>query len=69
MFIEALFEDHLLLAGNPPQKSAWAKQWIELPTDRPVTADTIVDLPFILPKADANRRKQFDEWCFQSTGK
>jgi len=69
MHVEALFEDRFVLAANPPAKSAWGKKWHALPTNRPITATELLDLPFILPEPDAARRKQFDEWCFQATGK
>ena len=69
MCVESLFEDRFVLAANPPAKSPWAARWAALPTDRPVTAAELLGMPFILPEADASRRRQFDEWCLRATGK
>lgn len=69
MFIQDLYADSLLLAGHPPASAAWAKTWHALPTGRPVTAAHVIDFPFLLPEPDATRRKQFDEWCLQATGR
>lgn len=68
LFVETLFEDRLVLAANPRPKATWARQWGELPTDRPVAARDLVGLPFILPEPDATRRQQFDQWIYRSTG-
>lgn len=69
MFIETLLEDRFVLAANPPLNSDWRKKWNRLPTDRPMSASELLDMPFILPEPDASRRQQFDEWCFQATRK
>ena len=69
MFIETLFEDRFVLAANPPAKSNWRKQWNQLPTDRPMSASELLEMPFILPEPDSSRRQQFDEWCFRATNK
>lgn len=68
MFVETLFEDRFVLVANPPTKSAWGKTWRELPADRPIGAAALLEMPFILPEADASRRQQFDEWWFRATG-
>jgi LysR family positive regulator for ilvC len=69
MYVEELFQDRLVLAANPPAKSSWGATWRKLPTDRPVSASALLEMPFILPEPDASRRQQFDEWCFQATGR
>jgi LysR family positive regulator for ilvC len=69
LFVEELFEDRFVLVANPPAKSEWGATWRRLQTERSVSASSLLELPFILPEADAFRRKQFDEWCFRATGK
>ena len=68
MYVEDLFEDRFVLAANPHKKSSWHSVWHSLP-ERPVRAKELLELPFILPEADASRRRQFDEWFFKATGK
>ena len=68
LYIETLFEDVFVLVANPPARSPWGRQWHGLPSDRPVTADELLGLPFILPEPDASRRQQFEEWIHQATG-
>jgi len=67
MFVEDLFEDRFILAGQPSPKSIWAEEWNALPAERPVSAKAIMNLPFVLPEGDASRRRQFDEWMFRAT--
>ncbi len=67
MFVEELFDDHFILAGHPSPKSIWADEWNALPTERPVSAKAIMNLPFVIPEGDATRRKQFAEWMFRAT--
>ena len=69
MFIEQLFDDHFVLAANPPPKTAWGRHWHDLPLDQPATAAKLLDLPFILPEADSSRRGQFEEWFYRATQK
>jgi len=69
MFVEELFYDRFVLAGNPPPRSVWGAAWNALPNDRPVKAAELLDMPFILPEPDAGRRQQFEEWCFRATEK
>ncbi len=69
MYVEPLFEDRFVLAAHPRPTSLWGMKWCGLPTNRPLTAAEVIDLPFILPEPDAYRRQQFDEWCFRATGK
>jgi DNA-binding transcriptional LysR family regulator len=68
MFVERLFDDHFVLAAQPPARSDWGKKWHALPADRPVPATAVLGLPLILPEPDAARRRQFDAWCFRATG-
>lgn len=67
--IEPLLEDRFVLAACPAPRSPWGKQWKHLAEDRPVRAEELVDLPFVLPEADAARRQQFDEWTSRATGR
>jgi len=69
MYVESLFDDHFVLAANPPAKSDWRRRWQELPEERPVAASQLLELPFILPEPDASRREQFDDWCYRGAGK
>jgi DNA-binding transcriptional LysR family regulator len=69
MYIEGLFDDHFVLAANPPAKSEWRRRWQELPQDRPVAASELLGLPFILPESDSSRREQLDDWCYRATQK
>jgi len=69
MFIETLFDDRFVLAGLSSSKTAWGKRWGALPTDRPIHASELSEMPFIVPEADSQRRRQFDEWCQRTTGK
>ncbi len=69
MFIEQLFDDHFVLAANPPAKSDWGRRWRDLSEDKAVVAADLLDFPFILPEADASRSEQFDDWCYRATGK
>jgi DNA-binding transcriptional LysR family regulator len=69
VYIESLFDDHFVLAANPPARSEWGRRWHGLPANRPVSAGELLDLPFILPEPDASRRQQFDNWCYRATGK
>jgi DNA-binding transcriptional LysR family regulator len=69
MYIEQLFDDHFVLAANPPAKTDWGRLWQKLPTDRPALASELLDLPFILPEPDAARRQQFEDWCYRATQK
>jgi DNA-binding transcriptional LysR family regulator len=68
MYIEPLFDDHFVLAGNPAVSSEWRRRWQDLPADRPLAASELVELPFILPEPDATRRRQFDDWCYRAAG-
>src|SRR5205814_7411191 len=69
MFIEELFDDHFVLVASPQGKSEWRRGWHNLPSDKPVVATELLDLPFILPEPDASRRQQFDDWCYRATGR
>ncbi len=69
MYIEPLFDDHFVLAANPPAKAGWRRRWHDLPEGRPAAAAELLGLPFILPEPDASRRVQFDDWCYRATGK
>jgi DNA-binding transcriptional LysR family regulator len=69
MYIERLFDDHFVLAANPPARSAWGARWKDLSAGEPAPAAEILGLPFILPEPDSSRRQQFDDWCYQATGK
>jgi DNA-binding transcriptional LysR family regulator len=69
MYVEALYDDHFVLAANPAAKSAWRRQWQDLPEETPVVASRLLALPFILPEPDVSRREQFDDWCFRAAGK
>ncbi len=69
MYIERLFDDHFVLAANPPARSEWAARWKTLAEGHSVGAAELLGLPFILPEADASRREQFDNWYYRATGK
>jgi LysR family positive regulator for ilvC len=69
MFIEDLFDDHFVLAGNPTGKVEWGRLWRDLPQDTAVTAGELLELPFILPEPDSSRRQKFDDWCYRATQK
>jgi DNA-binding transcriptional LysR family regulator len=69
MYIETLFADRFLLAANPPSNSEWGTRWSDLPTDRPIAAAELLEIPFVLPEPDSSRRRQFDEWCFRATAR
>ena len=69
MYVEQLFNDHFVLAANPPVKTNWGQHWQNLPTDQPALASALLDLPFILPEPDAARRQQFEDWCYRATQK
>ncbi len=68
LFIEDLFVDRFVLAANPPKMSTWGRVWQSFSLNQPVSAEAILELPFILPEANASRRQQFDQWLFYSTG-
>ncbi|MCA9086351.1 MAG: LysR family transcriptional regulator [Planctomycetaceae bacterium] len=67
--IEDLFDDHFVLAANPSAGSPWKAAWNALPSDRPVAAKNLFELPFLLPEPDSSRRRQFDHWTFKATGR
>jgi len=67
MYIERLFDDHFVLAANPPAKSDWGARWKGLPEGKAVDAAQLLGFPFILPESDASRREQFDNWCHRAT--
>jgi DNA-binding transcriptional LysR family regulator len=69
MYIERLLDDHFVLAANPPARSDWGARWKTLSKGEPAPAAELLGLPFILPEPDASRRQQFDDWCYQATGK
>lgn len=69
MYVEELFQDQFVLVANPPPQSAWATLWNGLSTRRSVGAAELLEMPFILPEAEAARRQQFDEWCLRATGR
>ncbi len=69
LYIESLQLDRFAVAANPSAKAAWAKAWNGLPVRRPLKASDLVDLPLILPEADAGRRQQFDQWYSNAIGR
>ncbi len=69
MYIERLFDDHFVLAANPPAKADWGVRWKDLSEGQPVVASDLLGFPFILPESDAARRQQFEDWCYRATQK
>jgi DNA-binding transcriptional LysR family regulator len=69
LHVESLLVDRFVVAANPFADSPWGKGWSSLPKRRPVRAKDLIDLPLILPEADAGRRQQFDRWYQRSTGR
>ena len=68
LYVETLFEDEMVLVGNPPSRSQWKKQWAELSELTAIRPNDLVGLPFITPEADASRRQQFDDWIKNGAG-
>lgn len=66
LYIEELFRDRFVLVANPLASSPWKATWEKLPVSRPVKAEELGGMPFILPESDASRRRQFDEWCVRA---
>lgn len=69
LYVHDLFDDHLVIVGQPGSKANWAKSWGQLPLRRPLRAEELLDLPLILPESDATRRRQFDEWFMRHNGR
>lgn len=62
LYVETMFEDELILIANPPARSKWKQQWLDITKATQVRAKDLLGLPFILPEADSSRRKQLDDW-------
>ncbi len=69
LYVETLFEDEMVLVGNPPSRSQWKKQWVELSELTAIRPKDLVGLPFITPEADASRRQQLDDWIMSGAGR
>ena len=68
LYVETLFEDEMVLVGNPLGRSQWKKQWAELSELTAIRPKDLVGLPFITPEADASRRQQLDDWIKNGAG-
>ena len=69
LHIIELYTEELVLFGSPNKTSEWGSLWSKLPKRRAITAEEIVDLPFILPEPDASTRKRVDNWFVKSVGR
>ena len=49
LYIETLFEDEMVLVGNPPGRSKWKQQWLGIAELSTVQVKDFLGLPFITP--------------------